>query len=91
MEEAPEMLGYFRDTFGENPFGTFGAMVIDADFPALETQTRPVYGPGILSGEYAKIVVAHELAHHWFGNHVTPGTWKDLWLSEGFATYSEWL
>jgi aminopeptidase N len=83
----PEMIDTFADLFGPYPFEAFGSIVDDDSVGyALETQTRPVYSRRAGEG-----TVAHELAHHWFGDSVSPQRWQDIWLNEGWATYASWL
>jgi len=81
------ILEFFADTFTLYPFVAAGAIVDDDSIGyALETQTRPIYSRGAGEG-----TVAHELAHQWFGDSVSPARWKDIWLNEGWATYCSWL
>ncbi|MEU8775108.1 M1 family metallopeptidase [Streptomyces sp. NPDC048606] len=88
LAKTSEIVEWGSGRFGPYPFGTVGAIVMPSETLgyALETQTKPVY-----SGAPDETLVLHELAHQWFGNSVSPKSWKDMWLNEGFATYAEWL
>lgn len=89
IARLPEMVEWGIGRFGPYPFSATGATVLPAGTLryALETQTRPVFSGAPGSAE----LVLHELAHQWFGDSVSPKSWKDMWLNEGFATYAEWL
>jgi aminopeptidase N len=82
ISDIEEFMVFFDSLFGEYPFikekyghasFTFGG--------GMEHQTMS------FMGSYGGELKAHELAHQWFGNKVTCGSWSDLWLNESFATY----
>ncbi|WP_409471226.1 M1 family metallopeptidase [Streptomyces sp. HC307] len=88
LARIPDVLAWAEHLFGPYPFSSAGAIVErvgDAGY-ALETQSRPVF-PGAPDIR----LLVHELAHQWYGDSVSPRTWQDMWLNEGFATYAEWL
>jgi aminopeptidase N len=87
VRRTRKILELFEALLGPYPFDDMGAIVDHAPAVgyALETQTRPLY-----SDSPGHVLVAHELAHQWFGNSVSLERWPDIWLNEGFATWAEW-
>jgi aminopeptidase N len=88
LDPEPEIVSFFSKLYGPYPFSSSGGIV---DFApdvgyALESQTRPNY-----DRIPSAATVVHELSHQWFGDAVSLAKWPDMWLNEGFATFSEWI
>ena len=87
LAELPGIVRFLSGLYGDYPFETAGSVVDYAPTLgyALETQSRPIYAfaPDLTT-------VVHETAHQWFGDSVGLQRWPNIWLNEGFATWSEW-
>ncbi|MGA8251642.1 MAG: M1 family metallopeptidase [Mycobacterium sp.] len=90
----PDMMKLFVELFGPYPLAN-GYTVVVTDDPLeipLEAQGISIFGANHCDGTGAsERLIAHELAHQWFGNSVTARQLRDIWLHEGFACYAEWL
>jgi aminopeptidase N len=78
----------FSQRFGDYPFEKIGFAALSSYFPwgGMENQTMVNLYPGGFGDEQ---LIAHEHSHQWFGDMITCGTWADIWLNEGFATFCQ--
>ncbi len=82
---TPSILGtmqYFSSVFGDYPFikEKYGHVQFGWNGGQEHQTSTFIVSP-------KEVLMAHELAHHWFGNKITCRSWEDIWLNEGFATY----
>jgi aminopeptidase N len=84
-----DMTTYYSSLFCDHPFEKNGFASLNQEFTwgGMENQTLTSICPDC----WYTSLIAHEFAHQWFGDMITCGTWADLWLNEGFATYIEAL
>jgi aminopeptidase N len=86
IDSLPEIIRWESHIYGPYPFAAAGSVVDVANLEyALETQSRPIYA-------FApdRTTVVHETAHQWFGDSVGLERWPNIWLNEGFATWTQW-
>lgn len=84
-----DLTNYYSQIFCEHPFEKDGFASVSGFGGGMEHQTLTTIGPSGWSSVMS--LISHEFAHQWFGDMITCGTWADIWLNEGFATYCEAL
>ena len=87
---AKEILQYFIDKIGPYSYEKLANVESTTVFGGMENASCIFYNEKIIVGKKdsdVEALLAHEIAHQWFGNSATEADWSQLWLSEGFATY----
>ncbi|MCG9911989.1 MAG: M1 family metallopeptidase [Flavobacteriales bacterium] len=102
-EQTRKMMQHFEYWFGPYPFYEDGFKLVETPFLGMEHQSAIAYGNGFRNGYLGTdlsgsgwglkwdYIIVHEAGHEWFGNHISVQDVADLWVHEGFTTYSEVL
>jgi peptidase M1-like protein len=89
LAREEEILDFYAPTYTPYPFDSAGGVVdrVTGIGHILEVQTKVLFQT---AGGVEPDTLAHEFAHQWWGDSVTPAEWSDVWMNEGWATWSEW-
>jgi aminopeptidase N len=88
LRQAPPILRFFEENLGPYPYEKLANVQSATRYGGMENAAAIFYSEeAVADGEDSTPLLAHEIAHQWYGNTVTEADWPHLWLSEGFATY----
>jgi aminopeptidase N len=93
FRQVKDVINMYTRAYGPYPWIKEGFKLVESPYEGMEHQTAIAYGSGysnisLLGGDY---IIVHETAHEWWGNAISVSDFSDIWLQEGFATYSELL
>ncbi|PCJ65536.1 MAG: hypothetical protein COA58_08990 [Bacteroidetes bacterium] len=93
FENLPACIQRYQEAYGDHTFDRIGFNIVPFNSGAMEHATNIAYPRYAIAGgaKTSETLYAHELAHHWWGNTITCRTQEDMWLNEGWASYSERL
>ena len=101
FEQVKPMMQCFENLFGKYPFWNDGFALVETSYLGMEHQSAIAYGNNFLDGYKGNTsfidglnfdyIIVHESGHEWWGNSITSFDIADMWIHEGFCTYSEVL
>jgi len=92
FQQVKRMLQSFEKYFGPYPFYADGYKLVETPYWGMEHQSCVAYGNNYQNNKFGfDFIIVHESGHEWFANSITANDKADMWIHEGFTTYSEML